>query len=57
MKKIIFEQEAFAGFNGWAIENPKIYKKIIQLIKDINRSPFTGLGKPEVTGILVTQNR
>lgn len=47
MRKIIFEQEAFASFNSWAIENPKIYKKIIQLIKDINRSPFTGLGKPE----------
>ncbi len=25
----------------------KIYKKIVNLLKDINRSPFSGLGKPE----------
>lgn len=47
MKKVVFEQEAFANFNYWALENTKIYKKIITLIKDIDRSPFTGLGKPE----------
>ena len=25
----------------------KIYQKIITLIKDIDRSPFSGFGKPE----------
>jgi toxin YoeB len=25
----------------------KIYNKIVELIKDIERSPFSGIGKPE----------
>ena len=46
-KKIVFHSLAFDDFNQWALENKKIYKKIISLLKDIQRSPFTGLGKPE----------
>ena len=30
-----------------AIEDKKIYIKIVILIKDIERDPFSGLGKPE----------
>ncbi|NET41662.1 Txe/YoeB family addiction module toxin [Okeania sp. SIO2B3] len=29
------------------IEDKKIYIKIVNLIKDIQRDPFSGLGKPE----------
>ncbi|NEO57483.1 MAG: Txe/YoeB family addiction module toxin [Okeania sp. SIO3B5] len=29
------------------ITNAKIYIKIVNLIKDIQRDPFSGLGKPE----------
>ncbi|MBS4067810.1 MULTISPECIES: Txe/YoeB family addiction module toxin [unclassified Sulfurimonas] len=47
MKQVIFEGVAFADFTSWAVGNKKIYQKIITLIKDINRSPFIGLGKPE----------
>jgi toxin YoeB len=47
MKRIIFEHQAFADFNEWAEIDKKIYRKIVALIKDINRSPFSGLGKPE----------
>ena len=46
-KKIVFHSLAFDDFNQWALKNKKIYKKIINLLKDIQRSPFTGLGKPE----------
>jgi toxin YoeB len=46
-KRIIFENPAFEDFNQWASLDKKIYQKIVALIKDINRSPFTGLGKPE----------
>ena len=34
-------------FNEWATTNKKIHKRIINLIKDIMRSPFSGIGKPE----------
>lgn len=47
MRKIAFLPKAFEDFNGWAIEDRQIHARIIQLIKDIDRQPFTGLGKPE----------
>jgi toxin YoeB len=45
--RIIFEPRAFDDFTNWATEDKKLYAKIVRLIKDIQRSPFTGLGKPE----------
>lgn len=47
MRKIAFLVRGFDEFNQWAIEDKKIYTKIIRLIKDIQRDPFSGLGKPE----------
>lgn len=47
MRQIIFDADAFEQFANWAIEDKKIYAKIVRLIKDIDRSPYTGLGKPE----------
>lgn len=47
MKRVIFESGAFQEFTGWAVQDKKIYAKIVELIRDIDRSPFTGLGKPE----------
>lgn len=46
-RKIVFEASAFEDLNEWVKLDKKIYHKIVDLIKDINRSPFTGLGKPE----------
>ncbi len=46
-RRISFEASAFEDFNQWAALDKKTYQKIIALIKDINRSPFSGLGKPE----------
>jgi toxin YoeB len=47
MKKIVFEGNAFQDFTEWATIDKKLYKRIIDLIKDISRQPFAGLGKPE----------
>jgi toxin YoeB len=46
-RRIVFESSAFADFNDWIKLDKKIHRKIIELIKDINRHPFQGLGKPE----------
>lgn len=46
-RKVVFEFSAFQDFNEWAVLDKKIYQKIVNLIQDINRSPFTGIGKPE----------
>ena len=45
--KIIFSEESFTDYQTWALEDRKLYKKINELIKDIIRSPFSGIGKPE----------
>ena len=47
MRNIVFDSQAFTQFNQWAIENKKIYKKIVELINDTLRDPFAGIGKPE----------
>jgi toxin YoeB len=47
MKQVIFEASAFEDFVGWAAQDNKTYAKIVTLIRDIQRSSFTGLGKPE----------
>ncbi|WP_017295391.1 Txe/YoeB family addiction module toxin [Geminocystis herdmanii] len=47
MRKVAFLTRSFDEFNQWAINDKKIYTKIVNLIKDIEREPFSGLGKPE----------
>ena len=47
MKRIVFESRAFDDFVEWAGSDKKTYAKIVALLRDIQRSPFTGLGKPE----------
>jgi len=47
MKPVVFESSAFDDFVTWAAEDRKIYAKIVALIRDVQRSAFTGLGKPE----------
>ncbi|WP_103670531.1 Txe/YoeB family addiction module toxin [Pseudanabaena sp. BC1403] len=46
-RRILFEAEAFEDYNAWAKMDRKTYNKIVELIKDIERSPFSGIGKPE----------
>ncbi len=47
MRKITFEINAFEQFNYWVNIDKKIFKKIFLLLKDTQKNPFTGLGKPE----------
>ena len=47
MRKVAFLTRSFDEFNQWAVEDKKIYGKIVNLIKNIQRDPFSGLGKPE----------
>lgn len=44
---VAFEQSAFDDFEAWAKTDKKIFAKIVSLIKDTPRTPFSGLGKPE----------
>ena len=46
-RKVAFEADAFTQLEDWAKTDKKVLKKIFTLIKDIQRNPFSGMGKPE----------
>ena len=46
MKKI-WSDTSWDDYLYWQKQNKKMLKKINDLIKDIERTPFKGLGKPE----------
>lgn len=47
MMKIIFSKNSWEDYISWQREDKKMLKKINDLIKDIQRAPYEGLGKPE----------
>lgn len=46
-RNLIFYPTAWDDYVFWQREDKNILKRINELIKDIQRSPFRGLGKPE----------
>jgi toxin YoeB len=47
MKEIIFVPKAFKEYQDWIFNDRKIALRIGDLVKDILRNPFEGIGKPE----------
>jgi toxin YoeB len=47
MRQLIFDNDAFEDFCNWATYDKQIFKKILELIKSIKRTPTQGIGKPE----------
>jgi toxin YoeB len=48
MNDLVFTPQAFKEYLEWHTEDKKIFKKINDLIKDIQRNGLlTGIGKPE----------
>ena len=45
--RLEFEPEAFEALQYWAKTEARTVRKILDLIEDTKRHPFTGLGKPE----------
>lgn len=45
--KLIWDEEAWDDYLEWQSEDKKTLKRINKLIKDIQSSPYSGLGKPE----------
>ena len=45
--KLTFSSVAWADYLYWQSADKKILKRINTLVKDISRSPYKGLGKPE----------
>jgi toxin YoeB len=45
--RLIFSKNSWEDYLSWQSEDNKVLKKINELIKDTERSPNEGLGKPE----------
>jgi toxin YoeB len=42
-----FSSRSWEEYQYWQQSNPKILKRIHDLLKDISRTPYHGIGKPE----------
>ena len=40
-------EEAWEDFEYWTTQDRKVLKRILQLLKDIDRNGYEGIGKPE----------
>lgn len=47
MSKITFAEDAWEEYLYWQSQDKKTLRKINALLKDIQRTPFSGEGKPE----------
>lgn len=45
--KLLWEEDAWEEYCSWQNEDRKTLKRINLLLKDIQRSPYSGIGKPE----------
>jgi toxin YoeB len=45
--EVAWAASAWEDYARWQAEDADIARKINELVKDIRRTPFTGLGKPE----------
>jgi toxin YoeB len=47
MRTTFANETSFNDYYDWTVQDKKIAKKIMTLIKDIKHNPYAGLGKPE----------
>ena len=45
--RLVFAENAWSDYLYWQKTDKKMLKRINQLITDIQRTPFEGIGKPE----------
>jgi toxin YoeB len=45
--RLLWSDEAWEDYVYWQQSDPKVVQSINDLIRDIRRDPFKGLGKPE----------
>lgn len=47
MRSVKFTDEAWIGYLYWQTQDRKTLQRINDLIRDAQRQPFSGIGKPE----------
>ena len=48
MRSILLTKSAIKDFEYWGINDPKMLKRIALLFYSISKTPFEGIGKPEL---------
>ena len=48
MSKFLFTEDAWEDYLYWQTRDKKILKRINQLLQDIERNGYNGIGKPEL---------
>jgi toxin YoeB len=46
-RRLVFTSDAWDDYVYWQSQDKKTLKRINQLIRDLSREPFAGIGKPE----------
>ena len=46
-RRLTFTTDAWDDYLYWQSQDKKTLKRINQLLRDVSREPFTGIGKPE----------
>ncbi|MXX39133.1 MAG: Txe/YoeB family addiction module toxin [Gemmatimonadetes bacterium] len=44
---LVFKESALKDLRYWASTNPSTSRKILSLLEDIERNPFSGIGNPK----------
>ena len=47
MSKFLFTEDAWADYLYWQTQDKKMLKRINQLLQDMERNGYSGIGKPE----------
>ncbi len=47
MRSVKFQPKAFNQVEDWLTEDRKMFQRILRIIKECQRTPFEGIGKPE----------
>lgn len=47
MRTVNFHADAWHDFTEMAVKEPKLFERLIRLINESARTPYTGVGKPE----------
>ena len=45
--KLLWEERAWGDYLYWQMQDRKTLKRINDLLKDVQRNPYEGIGKPE----------
>jgi toxin YoeB len=45
--KLSMDRDFTEGLQHWIATQPRTAKKVLELVEDVRRHPFEGLGKPE----------